>query len=215
MNIHELIKSAERAKLAYKQPHEVPHRFITSTPASRQDCQAYFWREQKNVYITFRGTLNKNDMMANIDARFYNLKNGIKIHHGFYKQFTSVEKCLMDCLDVNSDASDVYVTGHSLGGSIGNIASVHLAEIYPHLKFTCHTFGSPRVGNQEFTRWFLTHVKEHVRVVNKFDPVTILPPWLHMDDIRLELCGEESQWYNLYEHDIDVYISRLKRNLPL
>ena len=204
-----LIQSANRAKLAYRHPHEVPHSFICSPPETKQDCQGYIWRDNKTLFVTFRGTLNKNDMMANIDVRMQNLKNGIKIHQGFYNQFISVEPHIRDFID---DVSDVYITGHSLGGSISHVAAVHLAEIYPHIRFTCHTFGSPRVGNQHFADWFYTHVYDHARVVNKFDPIPLLPHgpmWVHLKN-RLELDSEDAHWYNLRDHDIDVYINRLK-----
>lgn len=222
IHIPELIHSARRAKMAYRHPKDIPHTFICSPPESKQDCQGYIWRENKTLYMTFRGTLNKDDMLANIDIRTRNLKNGIKIHHGFYNQFTSVEPLIRECIQ---DVSNVYITGHSLGGSISHVAAAHLAEAYPDIHFTCHTFGSPRVGNHKFAEWFYEHVDSHVRVVNKLDPVTTLPHgpnWVHLknclelNEHSIKFTDDEEPWYKrinlsspIYEHDIDVYINRL------
>lgn len=214
--------SAELAKLAYRHHTDVPRNYLFIKSPS--NCHAYVWRETHTLYMTFRGTITKDDMIANIDIRTHNLKDNIKIHHGFYKQFISVESSIKDCIDMNSNVTNVHIVGHSRGGSIGNIASVYFAELYPHLKFSCHTFGSPRVGNREFINWFSTHVKDHIRVVNKFDPITTLPYgslWeglpncLQLDETSSKFIDDEI-WYkgiSLYEHDIDLYINRLKRNL--
>lgn len=225
ISIPELIRSAQRSKLAYKNPNDMPYTFVSSPPESKQDCQGYVWREDKSLFMTFRGTLNKNDMMANLDVRTHKLKDGIKIHQGFFNQFMSVESSIKDCIDMNSDVTDVYITGHSLGGSLSHIASAYFAELYPQMAFTCHSFGSPKVGNDKFTEWFYTHVKNHVRVVNKMDPVTTFPHgsnWVHLknclelDDQYMKLTLDEEPWYKrinlsslIYEHDIDVYINRL------
>ena len=62
-----------------------------------------------------------------------------------------------------------YITGHSLGGALAQIASAAL--IRDNLA-TCYTFGSPRVG----TAGFDEQVKcPHYRVINNWDLVPGLP----------------------------------------
>jgi hypothetical protein len=78
----------------------------------------------------------------------------------------------------------LYITGHSLGGALAQIASAVLER--DNLA-ACYTFGSPRVGTERFDR----EVKcPHYRLVNDWDIVPgVPPPWLwgyhHTGDPRL------------------------------
>lgn len=65
----------------------------------------------------------------------------------------------------------LFITGHSLGGALATVAArdlVHKGGIA-----ACYTFGSPRVGNDEWTGDIKTPI---YRLVNAADCVTMLPP---------------------------------------
>jgi triacylglycerol lipase len=65
----------------------------------------------------------------------------------------------------------LLITGHSLGGALATIATKrlkHKAGIA-----ACYTFGSPRVGDEEW----IANIKTPIyRLVNAADCVTMLPP---------------------------------------
>lgn len=227
-NFKELLNSAERSKMAYTISDSDP----LCISSKEQDCQAVFWRSNDKLYLTFRGTTSKKDIMTDLDIRRVCIKEKIKIHNGFFKQFVSVEKTIRECLDRNKDATELYICGHSLGGALSYIAAAHFGELYPDFKVTCHTFGSPRVGNKHFVEWFNKNVHEHVRVMNKQDPVPMIPQshiWFHVTDSCVQLNDEigefksvqrDTPWYkrlftlvtdfDVSDHDLDIYIDRLK-----
>jgi hypothetical protein len=82
----------------------------------------------------------------------------------------------------------LYITGHSLGGALAQIAS---AVFDRDNLAACYTFGSPRVGTADFDR----QVKcPHYRVINNWDLVPGIPlPWFqgyrHTGDPRLLTPG--------------------------
>lgn len=228
LNFKELLISAERSKMAYTINDNDP----LCISSKEQDCQAVFWRTKEKLYLTFRGTTSKKDILTDLDIRRTCIKDKIKVHTGFFKQFTSVEQTIRDCLDRNKDATELYICGHSLGGALGYIAAAHFGEMYPDFKIICHTFGSPRVGNKAFADWFNKNVHEHIRVVNKQDPVPMIPQahiWTHCTHSCLELKNELGQfktidvdtpWYkrlfklvtdmDIEDHNLDIYIERIK-----
>lgn len=76
---------------------------------------------------------------------------GVSVHHGFYNTFTRVAGTVGPVVQnaVNNGATQVIVTGHSLGSAVGHLTATYLqrllgssATVYARL------FASPRVGNQ-------------------------------------------------------------------
>lgn len=65
------------------------------------------------------------------------------------------------------------MAGHSLGGALATLAALSLAE--RGLEVECVTFGSPKVGDEDFCRFFRSKVHRNARFVNKFDPVPRVP----------------------------------------
>lgn len=53
----------------------------------------------------------------------------------------------------------LYVIGHSLGGAMATIAAVDLRVKLRLPDVRLYTFGSPRVGNEIFSRFVRKHVK--------------------------------------------------------
>ena len=58
---------------------------------------------------------------------------------------------------------------------MATIAALVFGAMYPDARHVCITFGSPRVGDEEFVKLFKKHVDESVRCVNQEDPVPMVP----------------------------------------
>ncbi|KNC81501.1 hypothetical protein, variant [Sphaeroforma arctica JP610] len=69
----------------------------------------------------------------------------------------------------------VFITGHSLGGSLATLFALDCAIRFPELKSTVYTFGSPRVGNKNFAAYYDEKVPHTFRLVNDGDVVTGVP----------------------------------------
>merc|ERR1712232_111968 len=69
----------------------------------------------------------------------------------------------------------LLISGHSLGGCLGMLAAYDLACTKGCIA-RCVTFGSPRLGDDEFKQSFIQFVPRIARFVNKFDPVPRMPP---------------------------------------
>lgn len=259
---YSLIKSAIRSKLAYCNLEVLMSRvnnnykstfidlvtneifentknttFVTSPKQTKQDAQAYIWIQHNIVYVTFRGTSSKEDVLADMNILPQKLKDGMYVHQGFYLQFMSIESEITSFLSRNKDSYNaIHFAGHSLGGAVSHIAAAHYAEKYPDKKVVCHTFGSPRVGNAKFAKWFSSMVKENIRVVNKSDPVPMIPQrplWKHTtnkcicidEKCRDRVISRDTRWFlrpittlaNIdcvamsKDHTCDTYINRLAR----
>jgi hypothetical protein len=74
----------------------------------------------------------------------------------------------------------IYITGHSLGAGVATVFAARLLASRTPYKLALYTFGSPRVGNDEFARalnqQFAGASSPIVRYHHDGDPVPTLPP---------------------------------------
>ena len=154
---------------------------LINTFDHQNGTQAFLSKQDdgKLLVLAFRGTEKEDprDIVTDLDAKFYKDDKGVKIHNGFYRAFQGVKDLIGNDLKDYGDHS-LYITGHSLGGALALIAtkmfnSDNLAA--------CYTFGSPKVGNEEFD----DDIKPPIyRIVNAYDLVPASPPTYLFDDPR-------------------------------
>ncbi|MCG8487105.1 MAG: lipase family protein [Chromatiales bacterium] len=73
--------------------------------------------------------------------------------------------------------SEIYITGHSLGGALCQLFSLDLALCRPEIHGENINFASPRVGNGAFVDFYTAQTHHPtLRVVNVHDAVPHLPP---------------------------------------
>lgn len=70
--------------------------------------------------------------------------------------------------------SNIIVTGHSLGSAMATLAVLDVARLYGTVN-QFYSFGSPRVGNKYFSKYFKTLVPYGNRVVHSHDIVPHVP----------------------------------------
>jgi hypothetical protein len=137
------------------------------------------------LVLAFRGTEKEGiqDVVADLNARFYMDKDGVKTHTGFSSAFQLVEDAIKAELAKFSDHA-LYVTGHSLGGALALIATRTLNS--DNLA-ACYTFGSPKVGCEDFD----DEIKPPIyRIVNAYDIVPFCPP-THLIDVLSLIRSKE------------------------
>lgn len=100
------------------------------------------------------------------------------LHYGFLAAFSSVRADLEQVLKTElgkagQESYRVVVTGHSLGGAVATIAGAYLRT--RGIACDLYTYGSPRVGNQEFADLVTKDGNFSARITNGNDVVPALP----------------------------------------
>ena len=254
---NEFVYSAVRAKLSYREPEELVNLMNDKSEAKTQkdliirdilseltikpifftsqiDAQAYLWVKNDTIYISFRGTSSLKDAVSDLDNLSVHIKDGIYVHEGFYNQFLSIESSITEELKKHDNIKILKICGHSLGSTLCQISSAFYGEMFPDKYVICDTIGCPRTGNDKFVKWFSENVKENTRIVNKQDPVTMIPQrpiWTHTintcividTDCNVVICKTDQPWWSrlfsstkninftspIEDHECDEYISRL------
>ena len=132
------------------------------------DTECFIISNHREQTIVFRGTEITSIKDLKTDLKFKS-KNGF--HEGFYEAFLSIKSELFSNIDLNKKT---YITGHSLGGALAIITTIHL----PIQNKYCVTFGSPRVVTNEITKQLKDVEKKIFRYENVGDPVPYLPPYM-------------------------------------
>jgi len=142
--------------------------------------------EKKAIVIAFRGTVFNSikNWATNLSfAKKSASKIGAKgkVHGGFMKGYNQMEADVLKALKLakaDCKRCKIYITGHSLGGALATIAAAKLignGHISPKRTVVYH-FGSPRVGDKTFARWFEKNIPNSWRVTHGYDIVPTVPP---------------------------------------
>mmetsp|Transcript_15635 Transcript_15635/g.33301 ORF Transcript_15635/g.33301 Transcript_15635/m.33301 type:complete len:711 (-) Transcript_15635:212-2344(-) len=100
---------------------------------------------------------------------------------------TSMEEtvfALLENLASRKPFFDVVMTGHSFGAAMATIGAVRYATSQPMIRVSCHVFGVPRLGGEEWRQ--MVHSVPNLKVFraeNQFDPFIALPSgsdWIHV-----------------------------------
>jgi len=146
------------------------------------DTQGFIAIDDKDLFIVFRGTTNIDDWKTNLNTIFTKWEvagNLLITHKGFLEAYNSVRNKISRIIADNLD-KEVYITGHSLAGSLANLCIVDLELSFNCVNSSLYTYGSPRVFNEN-TAKFVNNLLKHreYRVVNNNDAVCHLPLELH------------------------------------
>lgn len=140
--------------------------------------------------VAFRGTdsrsihnwvHNMKTWRTDLNLTLEGAPTGALVHGGFYESYNSsgladdVSRSVRNVLWRHPGAP-VYCAGHSLGAALATIAALDLRKVVGIPDVRLYTFGSPRVGNYIFARWFQTIVTEHWRFTHNRDIVPSVAP---------------------------------------
>jgi triacylglycerol lipase len=152
---------------------------ITSFHNGMTNGWAYVAEGKDLIALSFRGTASIQDWGTDFRARLSHPENTdqqLRVHEGFYRAFTKLDEGalgIQDKIDSIKQSANglvpIYITGHSLGGALTQIAGAVLGG---DQIAACYTFGSPRVGNAYFDLWVKV---PSYRVMNYADIVPQVP----------------------------------------
>lgn len=153
----------------------------------RDGTQAIIASCDEFVVLAFRGTEANSikDIKADARANSVEAPTEGRIHAGFSDALTAVQYDIEQELDSGRYGQrPLFITGHSLGGAVATIAAKRLSDSREIA--ACYTFGSPRVGDEDWITWLKTPL---YRVVNAADCVTMLPPGAMTISVLAWLAG--------------------------
>ncbi len=160
----------------------------------KDNHQGYLAVFSDKAILVFRGTQpgEAEDIGVDLDLLTTKIK-GVRVHRGFYKatkelwDAEKIEEKLDDAKGNLSDPSNIYVTGHSLGGAL----AIDSGFLYEFKEIV--TFGQPRVAKDDLGP-ALRGMPKHKRYVNGNDKVPAVPlkrfGWSHHGvEVAIEDAG--------------------------
>lgn len=137
----------------------------------------FIFYNDKEVYISFRGTLRAQDFITDLDSILIKRQEYGLIHKGFGDAWNRLQDKLEDVMKNNPDLfanKELYIAGHSLGSAIATLCSYYLS--LKSIPITAvYTIGQPRIGNWRWLRNYNKLKINHFRIINNQDLVTKVP----------------------------------------
>ena len=155
---------------------------------NEKGCQAYILNTKNEIFVIIKGSSEIDDFLTNL--KFFNKKDKIikaRIHEGFKQYADNIFIQLKKYLKQNSKNKEIYLIGHSLGGSIAKILSLRLTN-----NLNCITFGEPKSFKSSPLKETF-YVKNFYRIANSKDFITNIPNFYHHGKIS----NEKHLYFNL------------------
>jgi triacylglycerol lipase len=143
----------------------------------QNNTQAFMMGNDQLIVLAFRGTEGNSikDWMTDVSINLIEDCYG-EVHRGFSFGLNEIwQDVLLKLKSFRTQNQPLFITGHSLGAALATIAAARLSA--PHQVQGVYTFGSPRVGNQDFAACFdSVYSGRAFRFVNNNDLVTRVAP---------------------------------------
>jgi hypothetical protein len=175
----------------------------------------------RDLFLVFRGTLTASEWIRsfNMDLVPYLLADHGRVHKGFLQSYMLFQDAIIESVEKGGHNRTVLVGGHSQGGALSTLAVPEIGRRFPDRVLRFYSFGSPRVGDNDFVQGFNRGcLGRSFRVVNTSDIVGSIPLpapiagvlggyFSHVDtpvDFTVQLDDLEKN------HDMATYLAALK-----
>jgi len=200
-NIFDMVNAwwlIEASTLVYAEPDFVTEKFKQNAGFTdvkffeNKATQCFVANNEKFAIVVFRGSEARlregdsdpgyifADWMANFNFLPEAWDQGGNVHRGFKAALLEVWTDLEDYVsNLQKNNLKIWITGHSLGAALATLA----ADRYGNVQ-GLYTYGSPRVGDQDFRKDFNVNT---YRFVNNSDIVTKVPPpgmYCHVGELK-------------------------------
>ncbi|KAJ3818995.1 alpha/beta-hydrolase [Lentinula raphanica] len=157
----------------------IPMYFIAHDPSTDTIVVAHQGTDPNNLLSILNDA--KFGLVDLNTTRFTAAAGRIQVHDGFQQTFERTADGVLAGVQnglATKNASNVLVTGHSLGAAVATLDAMFLKEkLDPSIQLTTSVFGLPRVGDQawaDFVDSSLGNTLSHI--TNQNDPVPTVPP---------------------------------------
>jgi len=155
-------------------------RWITSPESQNTDTVAFLATGRDYAVISFRGTSSRQNLWTDLKfSKVTALDDRGKVHKGFMQAYASIHGALTKAVNEVAQDRALFVTGHSLGAALAQLAAYELAKTGKNVA-AVYVFGSPRVGDEDFARAYNEQLEGQTFLhINNKDAVARVPPqWL-------------------------------------
>ena len=160
------------------------------------------------IFTGFRGSSNIKNWIDNFHFKLiypYSNNTEIGIENGFYNLYDSLKNEIynkLNELSIKYKTKDLLITGHSSGGAIATTMTFDILYDTNYNMNYLITFGSPRVGNEEFVKQFNKYNIYSNRITHYYDMVPHVPPekinylhisqeiWYNEDNTNYIICND-------------------------
>ena len=153
--------------------------------------------DYNSLFVGYRGSTNIQNWIDNVQVRheFPYEDTEVSVEHGMYSLYASLRTDVIDILNnmvSKYNTRKLLVTGHSLAGALGTLTVFDFMYYESDFIVTdLITFGAPRVGNEQFAKYFEMFDIRISRVTHYYDMVPHVPEtFLGYKHIRNEV------WFN-------------------
>lgn len=147
---------------------------------NKEDAKGFSIELNNILYICWRGSYNVTNFIRDIEILdkkelFLNDKFCGKIHRGFFDYYNLLKENTINIVK-QTKCKKIIFTGHSLGASI-LISALELKLLNPNnnIDISTITFGSPKLGNNDFVKIFNTEISNSLRIYDSDDVVSKSP----------------------------------------
>lgn len=176
VKLAQIIAFAERANSAYHEPKDFRHEYsptaeVGEFPASGLRVYMDTAPTAQAQWVVIRGTANLQDILDDLEfvgRSEHELE--INVHLGFNN---ALNECLPWIVQRLDKTRPVWVTGHSLGGSVAALLVATL-DHRGYQNVSAITFGQPKFTDAHGAGK-LAHL-QILRIVHEEDPIPMLPP---------------------------------------
>lgn len=143
----------------------------------KHDAQALLLKDDTNntLYVSFRGSSNILDFRDVLNIGAKRTKYGL-VHSGFFDQYESLRDMLLPHVQ-DPNIHHIFCSGHSMGGAVALIASVHIKDAYPQKNVNCYSYGSPVAA----CRLFFKHAEELLDELISVEHENDIIPWIPLN----------------------------------
>jgi len=162
------------------------------------------------MFVGFRGSSNIQNWISNIQIsqiQPYDNKD-IGVDKGFFTLYDNLKPSILSILSSMTSkykTKQLIITGHSLGGALSTLFAFDLKyNDYDYDIQYVITFGSPRVGNDYFSKYFYSFQLYSKRITHYYDIVPHVPEeflnyehvynevWYNENNSEYKICNDEN-----------------------
>ena len=135
----------------------------------------------KSIHVVLRGSSSTMNWLDDFEVRQVPYTTwpecNCEVHNGFYKSALNVRNSTINAVKTLMKAHptyEVYINGHSYGGSTSHLLAMELVRegIHPHV----YDYGQPRAGDKTFATFSNSKLSDYWRTTHNKDMVPHVPP---------------------------------------